>query len=132
MPEPDGRVTRGRVVTVLRVGESMCAYAAVSIGNGLGQAEARSAALDVAAELEVIAARLRVLARVDGGAAGRRALAVRLDARGWPRDRIADRLGVTGETVRRYLARGAAGSAPATKAGTTLSRGAGHADPAAT
>ncbi len=67
MPEPVERVTRGRVVTVLRVGESVCAYAAVSIGNGLGPEEARRAALEAAAELETVASRLRVLARRPGG-----------------------------------------------------------------
>jgi DNA-binding NarL/FixJ family response regulator len=103
MPEPVERVTRGRVVTVLRVGESVCAYAAASIGNGLGHAEVRSAAADVAADLEVIASRLRALARLDPGAAARRAAALELAATGMSREAIAARLGVTPETARRYL-----------------------------
>jgi hypothetical protein len=103
MPEPAERVTRARVVDLLRIAEGIAGYAAGQVGDGLGPAGARSAALDAAAELEVIAARLRVLAEGNLGAAGRRAAAVELTAAGWPRDRIAERLGVSGETVRRYL-----------------------------
>ena len=103
MPEPAERVTRGRVVDLLRIAESIAGYAAGQVGNGLGQAEARSAAVDVAADLEVIASRLRELARLDLDAAGRRALALELAAAGWSRQAIAERLGVTAETARRYL-----------------------------
>jgi hypothetical protein len=94
---------RRRAVDALRLAESIAGYGARQLADGLGQAEARSAALDVAGELETIAARLRTLARLDLDAAGRRALAVELAASGMSREKIADRLGVTGETARRYL-----------------------------
>ncbi len=102
MPEPAERVTRARVVDLLRIAEGIAGYAAREVGNGLGPDEARRAALEAAAELELAASRLRRLARPDDSAQ-RRAVAVELAAAGWPREAIAERLGVTGETARRYL-----------------------------
>ena len=106
MPGSAERGTRARVVDLLRIAEGIAGYAARSVGNGLGQAEARSAAVDVAADLEVIASRLRALARLD--VAGRRAAALELAAAGWSRQAIAERFGVTPETARRWLRAGPA------------------------
>lgn len=97
--ELTGDVARRRAVDVLRVGESMCAYAAGQLANGLGPAEARVAALDVAAELAETAAALRRLARLDLDRAQRRALAVELAASGMSQRQIAELLGVHKRTV---------------------------------
>jgi DNA-binding NarL/FixJ family response regulator len=102
MPEPVERVTRARVVDLLRIAEGIAGYAAREVGNGLGPEAARVAVADAAAELEAVASALRRLARPDDSAQ-RRAVAVELAAAGWPRQAIAERLGVTGETARRYL-----------------------------
>ena len=84
---------------MLRVGESMCGYAAASIGNGLSPDDARRAALDVAAELAELAAALRRLTRLDLDAAQRRALAVELAASGLSQRQIGEQLGVSKKTV---------------------------------
>ena len=128
MPSSAEQSARRRAVDGLRIAEGIAAYAARSLGNGLGREEARRAALEAAAELEEAAASLRRLARPDP-AAQRRAVALELAASGWSRREIAARLGVSGETARRYLrAGGAAGPRPRPLAGTTLSRGTGNAD----
>ena len=115
MPEPVERVTRARVVDLLRIAEGIAGYAARSLGNGLEPEQARRAALDAAAELEQAAGALRRLARPNpvapvadsaarqDEAARRRAVALELAASGWSRRAIAERLGVTSETARRYL-----------------------------
>ena len=93
---------RRRAVDALRIAEGIAGYAARSLGNGLEPEQARRAALETAGELEQVAAALRRLARPDDSAR-RRAVALELAAAGWPRQRIAEQLGVSGETARRYL-----------------------------
>jgi DNA-binding NarL/FixJ family response regulator len=102
MPGSVERGTRARVVDLLRVAEGVAGYAARQVGNGLSPDEARAAVLEAAGELEAAAASLRRAARPDHSARWR-ALALELAAAGWSRDEIAERLGVTGETARRYL-----------------------------
>ena len=113
MPEPAERGTRARVVDLLRIAEGICGYSAREIGNGLSPEAARRAAREAAGDLEAAASALRRLARPDpvapvagparqDEAARRRAVALELAAAGWPRRAIAERLGVTAETVRRY------------------------------
>ncbi len=96
MPEPAERVTRARVVDLLRIAEGIAGYAAREVGNGLGPDEARRAALEAAADLEAAASALRGLARPDpvADSAARRAAALELAASGWPARAIAERLGV--------------------------------------
>lgn len=105
MPEPVERVTRARVVDLLRIAEGIAGYAARSLGNGLEPEEARRAVAEAALELEQITATLRRLARPDpvADSAARRAVALELAASGWPARAIAERLGVNPETARRYL-----------------------------
>ena len=107
MPEPAERGTRARVVDLLRIAEGIAGYSAREIGNGLSPESARRAALEAAADLERAAAALRRLARpdpvADPASARRRAAALELDAAGWSRRDIAEQLGVTAETARRYL-----------------------------
>ena len=90
MPEPAERVTRARVVDLLRIASGVAGYAARSLGNGLEPEEARRAALEAAADLEAAALALRALARPDPVAdparlARRRAEALELAAAGWSR-----------------------------------------------
>lgn len=91
------RLARRQSVTVLRLAASIAAYAAGQIGNGLGPAEARRAALDAADELETAAVRLRRLTRLDR--AQRRELVAALAAEGWSQQRIAELVGVDKRTV---------------------------------
>ena len=106
MPDSPERGTREaarrRAVDVLRIAEAVAGYAAKSVGNGLEPEAARLAVIDAAAELELAASRLRRLARPDDSAP-RRAEALELAADGLSRRQIAERLGVSGETARRYL-----------------------------
>ena len=83
---------RRRAVTELLLAESLCAYAADQIGNGLSAEQARLAALEMAGELTAVAQVLRKAAWVS--TADRRALAVELRGLGYPTKAIADRLGV--------------------------------------
>jgi len=76
-------------VTVLRLAEAIARYSTEQIGNGLSPEQARRAALDIAAELELVAGKLR---RLTGplslaecralDVASRRALAVQFVASG--------------------------------------------------
>jgi hypothetical protein len=97
-------LARRESVTVLRLAESVAGYAAAQLGDGLGPAEARQAALDAAAELADVAGTLRRLARLDLDRAQRRALAVELAASGMSRRQIGRLIGVAESTVRRDLA----------------------------
>ena len=80
-------------------------------GTGSSPEAARRAALEAAGDLERAAAALRRLARPNpvadparqDEAARRRAVALELSAAGWPARAIAERVGVTPETVRRYV-----------------------------
>ena len=96
---------RRQAVTVLRVGETVCGYAAAQLADGLSPEAARQAARDAAAELEVIAGTLRRLTRPrpDLDAAGRRALAVELARRGLSHRQIAARVGRSERRVWDYL-----------------------------
>ena len=93
---------RREAVTMLRITEATCRYAAVQLGNGAGRDEARETALFVAGELTVVAEALRRLTRLRPDE--RRALARQLDGRGCPRRQIADRLGISERSVWRYVA----------------------------
>ena len=88
---------------MLRIAEAMCGYAASQLAVGLGPAEARAVAAEAAGELAALAVRLRRLAGLGPG--DRRVLARDLTALGWPRQAVADWLGVTDETVRDYYLR---------------------------
>ena len=137
MPEPVERVTRARVVDLLRIAEGIAGYAAREVGNGLGPDEARRAALEAAGDLEAAAASLRRLARPDPvadsaarrddrGASARRAVALELAGRprspdtgarrelaaelaaaGVPTGQVAARVGVHPSTVRKWRRRAA-------------------------
>lgn len=95
------------MVDVLRVAESLAGYAAGRVGNGLGPAEARLAAVEAASELAEVASVLRRLARLS--ASERSALVGRLTALGLSRVEVARRLGVSERTVYRVLRSGPAG-----------------------
>lgn len=94
-------LARREAVTVLRVGESMCGYAAAQLANGLFPGAARQAALDVAGELEDVAGKLRRLALIRLNPAERRALVAELAREGMSNVRIGAALGVHETTVRR-------------------------------
>ncbi len=97
-------------MTLLRVGEDTCAYAAGQLGNGLAPREARLAALQAAKELVAVAEGLRRAVRLSRPE--RRALAVHLTAMGrMSRRQVADCLGVSERTVWRYLEEAAAARA---------------------
>ena len=96
-------LARREAVTVLRVGESMCGYAAAQLANGLSPEQARQAALDVAAELEITAGKLRRLALARLDPAERRALVVELASTGMSQRQIAVRVGRSKRTVWGYL-----------------------------
>jgi predicted transcriptional regulator len=87
---------------MLAIAEATCRYAAAQLGNGIGPAEARAAALFTAGELELVAGALRRLTRLDGPQ--RRALAVKLHALGIGTRQIAATVGVSERSVRYYLA----------------------------
>jgi hypothetical protein len=104
-------VRRRAAVDTLRIGESMCGYAAAQLANGLSPAAARRAALDVAGELELMAVELRRLTRLRPDE--RRGLAVQLAALGLPTRRIAAVVGVSDRSVRYYVrGRASAGESP--------------------
>jgi DNA-directed RNA polymerase specialized sigma24 family protein len=91
---------RRRVVDTLRLTASIAEYSARALANGLSPEQARQATLDVAAELEHIAAKLRRLtrtARLDPDA--RRALVADLAASGWSQRRIAEAVGTHKRSV---------------------------------
>jgi DNA-binding NarL/FixJ family response regulator len=90
---------RRQAVDTLRIGESMCAYAAGQLADGLSPEQARQAALDAAAELADLAGALRRLTRLDLDRAQRRALAVELAASGMSQSQIAEQLGVSKKTI---------------------------------
>jgi DNA-binding NarL/FixJ family response regulator len=102
-PAPRGTLTRDaarrQAVDVLRLGESMCAYAAGQLANGLSAEQARQAALDAAADLAELSAALRRLTSLDLDPAQRRALAVELAASGMSQRQIAEQLGVSKKTI---------------------------------
>jgi hypothetical protein len=92
---------RRRAADTLRIAEAVAGYAARQVGNGLAPEEARRAVLEAAAELELMAAELRALARLDGRE--RRALARQLAGFGMGTKRIAATVGVSERTARNYV-----------------------------
>ena len=100
---------RRAAVDTLKIAEAIARYSAEQIGNGLSPEQARVAALETAGELELIAAKLRRLTRLDLAPADRRALALDLAAAGWSQRQIAVQVGRSKRTVWDYLraARGA-------------------------
>jgi hypothetical protein len=101
------RARRREMVDVLRVAEAVAAYARRQVGNGLAPAEARLAAVEVAAELAEVASALRRLARLSAGE--RSALVGQLTALGLSRVEVARRAGCSERTVYRCLRSGPAG-----------------------
>ena len=92
---------RRSAARLLAIAECGCRYAAGQLANGIGPAEARGVAGEMAAELSVVARELRRLTRM--GPDERRAQARHLAALGWPTGRIAMQLGVCDRTVRYYV-----------------------------
>ena len=92
---------RRQAVDELRLAEATAGYAAGQVGNGLTPEQARRAVVEAAAELELAAAALRRLARLE--LAERRALAVELAALGVPTKRIAATVGVSERCARYYV-----------------------------
>jgi DNA-binding CsgD family transcriptional regulator len=92
---------RRQAVNALAIGECACRYAASQLANGLDPDGARELVLEMAGELTAVAAVLRRAAwlTVDQ----RRAQAILMAGRGMPTQQIADRLGVSDVTVRKYL-----------------------------
>ena len=109
MPEPAERVTRARVVDLLRIAEGVAGYAARSLGNGLEPGAARRAALEAAGDLEAAASALRRLARPTRGAGYRGAAGAgrRAGRGGLPAAQVAVRVGVHPSTVRKWRRRAA-------------------------
>lgn len=100
--EPSREAARRQAVDTLNIVSAIAGYTAVAVADGLSPEAARLAVVDAAAELELAASALRRLARPEPSA-DRRAVARELDALGWSRQDIAERLGVNLETARRYL-----------------------------
>jgi transcriptional regulator with XRE-family HTH domain len=111
--EPPARevARRREAVGMLRLAESIAAYAAAQLANGLSPEQARRAALDAAVELDAVAGNLRRLALPRLDVAERRALAADLAAAGMSPRQIAEQIGVAPSTVWDYLSgrRGMAG-----------------------
>ena len=95
------------MVDVLRVAEAVAGYAGRAVGDGLGPAGARLAAVEAAGELAEVAAVLRRLARLS--ASERRLLVHRLTGLGLSRVEVARRAGCSERTVYRWLRPGPAG-----------------------
>jgi DNA-binding CsgD family transcriptional regulator len=91
---------RREAAAMLRIVASTAEYAAGQLSNGLGPAEARRAAAEVAGELESAAGTLRRLVRLT--LAERRAAARMLASAGVSRREIARRLGVSERSAWRY------------------------------
>ena len=105
VPEPAEQAARRQAADTLRIAAASAEYASRAVADGLSPEAARQAALDAAAELEVIAGTLRRLTRPrpDLDAAGRRALAVALAGRGLSQRQIAARVGRSERRVWDYL-----------------------------
>ena len=92
---------RRQAVTLLQVTECTARYAASQVANGASPEEARQVLLFAAGELVAVAESLRRAVRLSGPE--RRALAVQMARFGTPTKVIADRLGVSGRSVRNYV-----------------------------
>ena len=86
---------------MLRVAEATVGYCVRQLSDGLDPEQARTVAIDAAAELEAVAAVLYRLARLRP--ADRARLSRLLVASGMTRREAAVRLGVSERTVRYYL-----------------------------
>jgi DNA-directed RNA polymerase specialized sigma24 family protein len=104
---------RRQAVNTLRLAADLAAYGARQAGNGLGPAEAARTVIEVAAELEIIAGKLRRLARTARlDPAGRRALVADLAAEGMSQREIGAVVGVHKRTVWGDLHHGLATNVP--------------------
>jgi hypothetical protein len=92
---------RRRAVNILNITEATSRYGASQLANGIGPAEARTLALELAAELTAAADSLRRLTRI--GPAERRVLARQLAALGLGTLEISRQLGVSERCTRYYL-----------------------------
>jgi hypothetical protein len=92
---------RRRAVAELRLAESVAAYAADQVSNGLSAEQARLATVEAAAELAEAVVVLRRLARLDP--AERRALARLLARQGMGQNEISVRVGVSPRTAWAYV-----------------------------
>jgi hypothetical protein len=96
------RSRRRRAVVLLRVVAAEAAYASEQMADGLSPEQARDAALEMAAELEEAAGKLRAAVRLRSP--GQRRTMARLWAgQGMPTKRIAAAAGVTVRQVQKYL-----------------------------
>jgi hypothetical protein len=93
---------RRQAVTALAVADATITYTLRQLANGLSPEQARSAALEMAAELEAVAADLRRLTRMRP--ADRRVRARYLAGLGVTQAEIARQLGVSYTAVRYYVA----------------------------
>lgn len=94
---------RRELVTELRTGGSVIAYAARQLSNGIGPEEAREVALESAAQLSMLSVALRKSVRL--APAHRRVLVGRLIGLGYTQEATAARAGVSVKTVQRDLSR---------------------------
>jgi hypothetical protein len=91
---------RRQAAATLRLTASSCTYAAAQLADGLPPGDARLAAIEMAGELEAVAASLRRAVRL--GPAERRPLARMWAAAQVPTREIAARLGVSDRAARNY------------------------------
>jgi hypothetical protein len=91
---------RRRAIVELRVLEQTVAYTVSTLSNGAGPDQAREAMVELSAELAVLAASLRHLARLDRGERVR--LARLWTGLGHSRVEVARRLGCSERTVWRW------------------------------
>ena len=116
---------RRQAANLLRITECTCRYAASQLANGASPEEATQVLLFAAGELVAVAEALRRAVRLSGPE--RRALAVQMARFGTPTKVIADRLGVSGRSVRNYVLAGNRLAAGVTTARRGARRGAGPA-----
>jgi DNA-binding NarL/FixJ family response regulator len=98
---PREAARRRELVNLLNIAEAGCRYSASVLANGAGPAEARGVAVEMAAELSMVAEALRRLTRL--GPAERRVRAAELVGAGWTRRQAAVQLGISERAVRNYL-----------------------------
>jgi hypothetical protein len=92
---------RRQAAATLRLTADSCTYAAAQLADGLAPGAARLAAIEMAGELEAVAASLRRAVRLRP--AERRALARMWAAAQVPTREIANRLGVSDRAARNYV-----------------------------
>jgi hypothetical protein len=109
---------RRSAVRLLQITECTARYAASQAANGASPEEVRQTLLFTAGELVAVAEALRRAVRLSGPE--RRALALQMARFGTPTKVIADRLGVSGRSVRNYVLAGK--RCPLPQAGERISR----------